>query len=40
MSSDRRAPVIALELALAALALWRIWRFFAELPIAAAYQHD
>lgn len=40
MSSDRRAPVIALELALAALALWRIWRFFAELPIAAPFQHD
>src|ERR1051325_9675130 len=39
MSSDRRA-FVALELELAFVALWRIWHFFAELPIAKPFQFD
>src|SRR5512138_3459906 len=37
--SDRRA-ILATQLVLAGLAFWRVWRFFADLPIAAPFQYD
>lgn len=37
--SDRRT-ILAMQMILAGIAFWRVWRFFADLPIAAPFQYD
>ncbi len=39
-NAGRRALIVALELSLAAVALWSSYRFFAQVPIAAPFQYD